>query len=81
MQLDVEVSPPANFKGSSSPLKQNAFPSQISYLFTRDENFPRYDFLCSDITSSLNLVKSQADIHTESNTYEPTIHTCRWAKK
>ncbi len=34
MQLDVEVSPPANSKGSSSTLKQNTFPSYISNLPT-----------------------------------------------
>ena len=38
MQLDVEVSPPANFKGSLSALKQNAFPfiiSRMNYCLVR----------------------------------------------
>ncbi len=39
MQLDVEGSPPTNFKGSSSPLKPlnmevNDFPLKISNLFS-----------------------------------------------
>ncbi len=32
MQLDVKVSPAANSKGSSSPFKQNVFPSQMFIL-------------------------------------------------
>ena len=52
------MSPPANTKGSSCPLKQNTFPSLISNLSTGNPSLhhvsPRLHLPCSDFLSSLN---------------------------
>ncbi len=66
MQLDVEVSPPANRMSLRLTLTHMTF--DLLY------------FLRSDFLSSLNF-GSGTDIHTEYDVHELTVHTHRWAQK
>ena len=77
MQLDIEVSPPANSKGS---------PSQDQHWWT-SYHIQLYDFWSSDFLSSLNfgqVTERHTYIHTyytESDAYKPTMHPHRWVQK
>ncbi len=69
MQLDVEVSPPANRISLRLTLTNMTF--DLLYFRT-------CDFLSSDFLSSLNF---GSGIHTEYDAHELTVHTHRWAQK
>ncbi len=67
MQLDVEVSPPA-----FGWYHQWHYAWKIKFHNPRCNGLVIYEFVSS---------YRQTYIHTESNAYEPTVHTHRWAQK
>ena len=82
MQLDVDVSPPAYIIKMKTPACRTSRESMgyktphttLTFLYCPN------DFLSSDFLSRVNFGQV-TDIQTESDAYEPTVHTHRWAQK